>query len=149
MNLKLFEPHAVEAGMLVSALVAYYYIKNGKLVKVEGDSEYPYNRGRLCVKGLSARQVIYHPDRLLYPMKRVGERGEGKWQRISWEEAFDIIERKLKEVKEKYGPEAVVFHTGTGRGMTPWISKLAYSFGSPNWITPDLNVIFPFSSLLG
>lgn len=119
------------------------YIRDGKLVKVEGDPKYQYNNGRLCIKGLSAKQVVYHPDRLLYPMKRVGGRGEGKWQKISWEEAFEIIEKKLREVKEKYGPESVVFHSGTGRGLSQWISKLCYSFGSPNWATPGYECYFP------
>ena len=51
--------------------------------------------------------MVYHPDRLKHPLKRVGDRGEGKWQRIAWDEAFDTIARKLLEVKEKYGPESV------------------------------------------
>jgi len=119
------------------------YVKDGRLVKVEGDPNYPYNQGRLCSKALAITQIVYHPDRILHPMKRVGERGEGKWQKITWEEAFDIITTKLKEIKEKYGPEAVAFHSGTGRGYSPWISKLCFSFGSPNWVTPGHYCYFP------
>jgi len=112
------------------------YVKDGRLVKVEGDREHPYNMGRLCIRGLSAKQIVHHPDRLLYPMKRVGERGEGKWQRITWEEAYDIIVNKLKEIIDKYGPESIVFHAGTGRGSPPWFTKLLFNLGSPNWTTP-------------
>ena len=109
------------------------YIKDGRVVKVEGDPDHPWNQGRLCPRCLALVQYIYHPQRILYPLKRVGERGENKWQRISWEEAFDIIEKKFKEIAEKYGPESVLFCQGTGRDIGGWISILAYSYGSPNW----------------
>jgi len=119
------------------------YLKDGKLIKIEGDREHPDNQGRLCVKALAAKHLVYHPERLQYPMKRVGKRGEGRFERISWNEAFDIIVQKLSEIKEKYGPEAVAFHSGTGRGLTAWVSKLCYSFGSPNWVTPGYECYFP------
>ena len=75
-------------------------VKNGRLVKVEGDEKHPWNQGRLCPRVLALTQYVYHPDRLLYPMKRAGERGEGKWTRISWDEAFDTIEKKLKDIRD-------------------------------------------------
>jgi len=75
------------------------YVKNGKLVKVEGDPEFPSNQGRLCPRCLALTQVVYHPDRLKYPLKRAGVRGEGKWQRITWEEAYDTIASKFNEIK--------------------------------------------------
>ena len=68
------------------------HIKDGKLVKIEGDPDHPWNQGRLCARCLAMTQYVYHPDRLTHPLKRVGERGEGKWQEISWDEAFDLIE---------------------------------------------------------
>jgi anaerobic selenocysteine-containing dehydrogenase/thioredoxin reductase len=68
-----------------------------------------------CIKGATIPDVMYHPDRLLYPQKRVGERGEGKWERISWDEALDTIAGKLKEIKEKYGPEAIHISCGSGQ----------------------------------
>lgn len=108
------------------------HIKDGELVKVEGDPEHPWNQGRLCARVLSMPQYVHHPDRLRQPLKRVGERGEGKWQEISWDEAFDLIEKRMKEIRETYGPESVVFDCGTGRDIYPWISMLAYSYGSPN-----------------
>ena len=56
------------------------HIKDGKLIKIEGDENHPYHQGRLCPRALALTQYVYHPDRLKYPLKRVGERGEGKWQ---------------------------------------------------------------------
>jgi anaerobic selenocysteine-containing dehydrogenase len=77
-------------------------------------------------------QYVNHPDRLTLPLKRVGERGEGKWKEISWDEAFDLIEEKMGKIRDDYGPESVIFSMGTGRDIGPWICMLAYAFGSPN-----------------
>ena len=108
------------------------YVKNRKLFKVEGDPEFPHSRGRLCPRCLALTQVVYHPDRLKYPLKRVGKRGEGKWERITWEEAYETIASKFNEFRRQYGAESVIFCQGTGRDITPYISRLAYTFGSPN-----------------
>ena len=77
------------------------YMRGGKVIKVEGDPDNPHNRGALCAQGRSARQMLYNPDRLKYPLKRVDERGSGKWERITWDEALDTIAEKLLEVKGK------------------------------------------------
>jgi len=108
------------------------YVKDGKLVKVEGDPDHPWNQGRLCSRCLAMTQYVYHPDRLTHPLKRVGKRGEGKWQEISWDEAFDLIETKMNKIREEFGPESVIFSMGTGRDIGPWICLLAYAYGSPN-----------------
>jgi anaerobic selenocysteine-containing dehydrogenase len=108
------------------------HIEEGKLVKVEGDPEHPWNQGRLCSRCLAMTQYFYNPDRLKRPLKRVGERGEGKWQEISWEEAFDLIEEKMGRIREQYGPESFIFSMGTGRDIGAWICMLAYAYGSPN-----------------
>jgi anaerobic selenocysteine-containing dehydrogenase len=113
--------------------------KDGKLVKVEGDPENPYNQGRLCVRCLAVPNVTNHPDRLKYPMKRVGKRGENKWERITWDEAYDTIVKEFTKVKEEYGAESVIFCQGTGRDIAPYISRLAWSFGSPNWAALGLS----------
>lgn len=63
-------------------------VRNGKVVKIEGDPEDPINKGRMCAKGLSGIQALYNPNRLKYPMRRAGERGENKWERISWKEGY-------------------------------------------------------------
>ena len=108
------------------------YVKDGKIIKLEGDSEHPWNQGRVCPRLLSMKKYIYQPNRLTHPMKRVGKRGENKWEKISWEEAFDLIEQKFNKIKEKYGPESVLFFQGTGRDIGGWIRLLAHSYGSPN-----------------
>ena len=86
------------------------YIKDGRWMNVEGNPEAGNNYGRgsrtLCAKGNSAMQVLYDPARILYPMKRTGEKGEGKFERCTWDEAIEITATKLKELKEKYGPES-------------------------------------------
>lgn len=113
--------------------VLLYTNKDGKLVKVEGDPDNPFNQGRLCVRCLALPEVTNHEDRLKYPLKRVGKRGENKWERISWDEAYDTIESEFNKVKNEYGPESVIFAQGTGRDIAAVIAPLAYAFGSPNW----------------
>lgn len=108
------------------------YVRDGRLVKVEGDPEHPWSQGRLCSRALAMTQYVYHPDRLRRPMRRVGERGQGRWEEISWDEAFDLIERKMKKIRDEYGPESFIFSMGTGRDIGPWICMLAYAYGSPN-----------------
>jgi anaerobic selenocysteine-containing dehydrogenase len=108
------------------------YIRDGKLEKIEGNPDHPWNNGRLCARCLAMTQYVNHPDRLTLPRKRVGERGEGKWKEISWDEAFDLIEEKMGRIRDEFGPESVIFSMGTGRDIGPWICMLAYAFGSPN-----------------
>jgi len=110
-----------------------FYVKDGKVVKVEGDPDHPWYQGKACPRALAMTQYIYHPDRLRKPLKRVGERGEGKWQEISWDEAFEICETRLGDIAKKWGAESMIFSQGTGRDCGGPLSFLAYSFGSPNW----------------
>ena len=114
------------------------YVKDGKVTCVEGDPNHPFNQGRLCAKGLAIPQYMYHPDRVTHPLKRVGERGEGKWERITWDEAFGTIEKKLKDIRENYGAESVIFCQGTGRDIGGPITFLMYAYGSPNWVQVGL-----------
>ncbi len=116
------------------------HVRDGRLVKVEGDEDHPWNQGRLCPRALAMTQYIYHPDRIMHPLKRVGRRGEGKWERISWDEAYNTIEQRLRDIRDKHGAESVVFYQGTGRDVGGPMSFLAYSYGSPNW-TPTLTGI--------
>ena len=85
------------------------HVKEGRVVKVQGDPDHPWNKGSLCPKGLAGIELLYHPDRLNYPMKRAGERGEGKWERISWDEALETISFRLNEIKEKDGPRGHLY----------------------------------------
>ena len=124
------------------------YIKDGRVIKVEGDPDHPFLQGRTCPRVLATTQLMYHPDRLKYPQKRIGQRGEGKWARISWEEAYDTIFARMTEIKEKYGPEAMVFGQGTGRDAGGPILLLAYAYGSPNWTLLGLSGISCFTPRL-
>lgn len=108
---------------------AAVFVKNGRVIKVEGDVSSPVTKGTLCSKGLSSVDMLYQPERLLHPLKRVGERGEGKWQRISWDEALDTITRRLREIEDKYGKEAVGLATGTSRGWISYYFRFANAFG--------------------
>lgn len=109
---------------------------NGKLVGIKGDKDHPFSHGYICPKGLAAAEIIYHPDRIKYPLKRIGKKGEGKFERISWEEALNTISKKLLEYREQFGAESVVFGQGTTRGMPPWIGPFLSQFGSPNYYAP-------------
>ncbi|MGB9783309.1 MAG: molybdopterin-dependent oxidoreductase [Moorellaceae bacterium] len=109
------------------------YVKDNRLVKVEGDPEHPISQGRLCIRCLTLPEYVHHPQRIIYPMKRVGERGENKWKRISWDEAWDIIVDKVNEIKEKYGPESIVVYGGTGRQACLYYYPLGFAvLGTPN-----------------
>ncbi len=88
----------------------------------------------VCPKGLTIPDVMYHPERLLYPLKRAGKRGEVKWERISWDEALDTIASKLKEIKERYGPEAI--HVSCGSGQKH-IGGQAMVIARELWPTPN------------
>ncbi len=118
------------------------HVQDDVLVKVEGDPENPFNRGRLCPIGNASLELTYHPDRLKYPMRRKGPRGSGEWERISWDEALDEIAAKLNASKRQYGAEAVHLGTGTGRHHFRWVSRFAFAFGSPNWSEPGFAQCF-------
>ena len=82
-------------------------VKGGRVVKIEGNPLSPTNGTAVCARGNAGLQLLYDKDRLKYPMKRAGARGEGKWVRISWDEALDEIAENIKKVREKYGPHAL------------------------------------------
>ena len=88
-------------------------VEDGRVVKARPDPDGPLNRGRGCVKGMSIIEQMYHPDRLLRPRRRIGEKGSGKWEDISWDEAYDTIAARLTQIREESGPESVAIITGT------------------------------------
>jgi anaerobic selenocysteine-containing dehydrogenase len=110
------------------------HVDGEKVIKVEGDPDCPLCKGVLCMKGLASLDYLYHPDRLQCPLKRVGERGEGNWAPISWDEALDMVAGELSENKKKYGAESVAFIEGSFKGGTQGrhIARFANLFGSPN-----------------
>ncbi|MBP2641154.1 MAG: Anaerobic dehydrogenase, typically selenocysteine-containing [Firmicutes bacterium] len=107
------------------------FVKDGRVLKVEGKPG-TFSEGTVCSRAFSIPQIMHSPLRIKYPMKRVGARGEGKWQRITWEEAWDIIIPKMKEVQEKYGGHTIVFNNGTGRDqlILMTMQKCFYEMGS-------------------
>ena len=117
-----------------SCSVLFYTDAEGKLVDIEGDPRSQYNNGRLCMRCLNMVETVNHPDRLKYPMKRDrADRGKDTWERISWDEAFDIIEAKVRQIWEESGPEAIVGLQGTGRNVIWQNPLLTFAgFGSPN-----------------
>jgi len=95
--------------------------------------------GIVCTRGVHAEEVIYSPDRLQFPMKRVGNRGEGKLERISWEEAFELSARLIQEVIEKYGPEAMAIYSGRGgfeQSLLDMFTTGGYDTICPNFLFP-------------
>lgn len=108
------------------------HVKDGKLLKIEGDPDHPWNQGRLCARVLAMKKYIDHPQRLRKPLIRKGKRGEGVWEEVSWDYAFDYIEERMKKIRDQFGPQSFIFAMGTGRDIGPWISLLAYAYGSPN-----------------
>lgn len=113
------------------------YVKDGKIIRVEGTPEHPFNHGKLCTKGSSLRNYIYRADRIRTPLKRVGERGEGKFEPISWDEAFDMIAENLLKIREKYGASSVMFFSGYAKWYRPILHRMAHVFGSVNFATDD------------
>jgi anaerobic selenocysteine-containing dehydrogenase len=118
------------------------HVTGGRLVKVEGDRDSPLNHGRLCPIGTVTVDLVYHPDRLKYPLRRKGPRGAGSWHRISWDEALDEIAQKLGEIRSEYGPEAIALGTGTGRHHIRWVSRFGHALGTPNWCEPGFAQCF-------
>ncbi|MBW2517789.1 MAG: molybdopterin-dependent oxidoreductase [Deltaproteobacteria bacterium] len=111
------------------------YTRNGKIAKIAGDPDCPINHGTLCSKGLASTQLVYHPDRLTYPVRSVGSRGNGQWERISWDEALDCIAEKILAYKADFGAESIVLGYGTGRENEAVIYRFANLLGSPNVLT--------------
>jgi anaerobic selenocysteine-containing dehydrogenase len=111
-------------------------------VKVEGDPDSPLNRGRLCPIGTVTLDLVYHPDRLRFPMRRLGPRGSGRWERITWDAALGEISARLLAIREKHGPQAIALGTGTGRHHIRWVSRFGHALGTPNWCEPGFAQCF-------
>ena len=107
-------------------LLAYVDKKTFEIRKFEGNPAHPGSRGRNCAKGPATHNQIYDPERILYPLKRVGKRGEGKWKRVSWDEAMDDIAEKMRASRENRR-DGIMYHVGrpgedhyTNRVITGW-----------------------------
>ncbi|MCL2112265.1 MAG: molybdopterin-dependent oxidoreductase [Clostridiales bacterium] len=111
-------------------------VEDDRVVKVEPDPNAPLSKGRMCPKGLAAADVLYDPHRLKYPLKRAGERGEGRWERISWDEAYNTIIGEIEKIKREHGIESVGLVQGTGRHHFNHMPRFAHTLGTPNWFEP-------------
>lgn len=106
---------------------------NGWPVKLEGIQDYPINRGRLCPKGQAGLQVLYDPDRIASPLRRKGTRGEGRWERISWEEGVGLVIDRLKKLRRDGKNHQVAVWAGRYRGhMGELFERFLRAYGSPN-----------------
>jgi len=116
---------------------------DGKIERLRPLQDHP--AGVVCPRGAKAKEIVYSPDRLMHPLARVGARGEGRFERVSWEAALDRIAERLFEIKSRFGAEAVMTYIGRGLfdsglveafappGLNNFSSKsLIFPFGSPN-----------------
>jgi thiosulfate reductase/polysulfide reductase chain A len=109
-------------------------VRKGRVVKLDGNPEHPHSKGHLCVRGQSGLMNTYDPDRVLTPLIRVGERGSGQFREASWDEALDLTASRMQGIKDKYGPEAMVFSSTHNLSQVQF-ENLLYAFGSPNYGT--------------
>ena len=108
-------------------LLAYVDKETGEVRKFEGNPEHPGSRGRNCAKGPATLNQLQDPHRILYPLKRCGARGEGKWQRVSWDEALDDIAARIRRAIEEERRNEIIYHVGrpgedgyTERVLSAW-----------------------------
>lgn len=109
-------------------------VKNGRVVKLDGNPEHPHSQGVLCPRGQSGLGLTYDPDRIQFPMRRVGERGSGRWRRVTWEEALAYTAQQMADIKAKFGPQAMIFSTTHNLVQTQF-ENLLKAYGSPNYGT--------------
>ncbi len=102
------------------------YVEDGRLVKIEGQPNSIRSEGKMCAKGQAGVNQVYDPDRILHPMKRVGKRGEGKWKKISWDQALGEISVRLKKLRDDGHPEKFMFHYGRMKSSSSKLIKSAF-----------------------
>jgi anaerobic selenocysteine-containing dehydrogenase len=102
------------------------YLEEGRLAKIEGQPASIRTEGLVCAKAQAGINQVYDPDRILYPMKRAGARGEGKWKRISWDEALDEIAGRLKKLRDDGHPEKFMFHYGRMKASSSKLIKSVF-----------------------
>ena len=111
------------------------FVEYRRITKLEGNPSHPNSRGKLCAKGQAGVNLVYDPDRILSPMKRTGKRGEGKWEKISWQDALDMTAAKLKELKTEGHPEEFIFQSTRDITTQNLAKRFLYAYGSPNVFT--------------
>jgi anaerobic selenocysteine-containing dehydrogenase len=122
------------------------HVHQGKLVKVEGLPEHPTSRGALCPKGEAAVQIVHSPERLTQPLLRVGARGGGRFEKVSWKRALEFLVERLDRLREEHGAESLALFRGQAADWgAPWqyALRFMFAFGSPNTTTPSHICYFP------
>jgi anaerobic selenocysteine-containing dehydrogenase len=117
------------------------HLVDGKIERLVPLKDHPL--GIVCPRGTRSREIVYSEDRILYPQRRIGWRGEGRFERISWDEAYDLIVGELQRIARRYGPEAVCLYTGRGN----FEFGLNETFAPAGTVETSANaVLFPFGS---
>ncbi len=116
----------VHCGICSSECPIDAFVEDGRIVSIEG---------KLCSKGAASRQYVYNKERILYPMKQTGEKGYGRFERISWKEAYEIIAKRLLKIRERQGAQSAVFYAGYPKWYRPALLRLSNAYGSPNFCT--------------
>lgn len=101
------------------------YVEDGRIVKIEGQYDSIRSEGVMCAKGQGGVNQPNDPDRILYPLKRVGARGEGKWKQVPWDEALGELAARIQDLKDRGEPEKFMFHYGRMKSST---SKMVKTF---------------------
>src|SRR5206468_4200140 len=116
-------------------------VEDGRVIRLDPDDDHP-NGGVMCIKGKAAPELVYHPDRLNYPLRRTRPKGDPDpgWQRVSWDEALDDIAKRLLSIHERHGSQSIALGKGTKSGTSVddverWLGRLLYLLGSPNWVS--------------
>ena len=109
-------------------LVCYFNQETGEIDKIEGNPEHPASRGRNCAKGPATLNQVYDPERVMYPMKRVGERGSGEWQRVSWDEALEEIGARIRTAIRQDRNNEIMYHVGRP-GETNYTNRVLQAWG--------------------
>ena len=113
---------------------------NGVPVKIEGNKLHPMNRGGVCARGQAGLEVLYNPNRIKNPKKRIGDRGEGRWQDISWEEAQATLTNNLKKLSESDQSDGLMFLTNNiSDPLDHLLKRFSEAFGTPNYFKCGLN----------
>ena len=107
-------------------------IENGRAVRAHGDKDHPVTRGLVCPRSQLMIEHLYHPDRINHPLKRIGPRGSGQWQRIGWDQALDEAAGALDALRKRYGAETLAFTHGTSRTYHWDERRFNNLFGTPN-----------------
>ena len=111
------------------------HMEHGQVCRVTAAEGYPHIKGNLCVRGAALKTQLHHPQRLTTPLRRVGEKGSGQFEPISWDEAFALMAQRLTAVKEESGAESTVFYSGHPKWYRYVMSELAIEYGTPNYCT--------------